>query len=458
MASELLQEAAINSPKSRWLSSTAFKGAEFDASGQVITAVHAVQRVPKQENYQPQGHLWQELPLWYSWSDNDEFEKIPLRLEPPAGESMIVIDATDTGELVAWAQIPHRQGSESRNITGEPNAPTRGNPECTQAFTFPFALAIRDDNQASLKALTKVDSEFNIREHFREYSLGKFAMFAGRSFFNYRRMISVIRNSATTGTPIPGDVTLVNWNPGNDWNWMDPPLILTPERLENSHQYANWMGGLSVTALRHAESHALLFARWLIETQSQQAFPLSQWAGVDSPMGTISGLSMVPYIREGRRILGRSAYGQDEFMLSEFDIRWGFSGYRDVSQTAVAVAHYDVDIHGCRYRNWEEPWEASSAPTYENNVRPIHIPLESLVPQGIDNVLIGGKAMAVTHIVNAVTRVHSGEWAVGGAAGAIAAWLTTQASDDVKPFNIVSQGYMPELHDYIQDQGLQTHW
>ncbi|MEB3229589.1 MAG: FAD-dependent oxidoreductase [Leptolyngbyaceae bacterium] len=458
VALERLEEAAIASPNSRWAAKTAFKGADFDSSGQEITAIYAVRRVPKRDDYVPQGNLWQEIPAWYSWSNNDDFEKIPLRLVPPPGESMVVIDATDTGELVAWAKIPHRQGSESRQTTGEPNAPTRGNPQCTQAFTFPFALAIHDDKQASLNTLKEVDSEYNVREHFREYDLRHFPMFPGRSFFNYRRMISVIKNSATHGTPIPGDVTLVNWNPGNDWNWMNPPLILTDERLQESRQYTNWMGGLSITTLRHAESHALLFARWLIETQAQPGLPLSLWTGADAPMGTESGLSMMPYIREGRRILGRSAYGQDDFMLSEFDIRWGFSGYRDMTATSVAVAHYDVDIHGCRYRNWEEPWEAASAPTHESNVRPIHIPIESLVPQGVDNVLMGGKALAVTHIVNAVTRVHSGEWAIGGAAGAIAAWLTTQAPADVEAFEIVEQGYMPDLKRYLQEQGLQTDW
>ena len=458
VANALIEDSAKAAPGSRWAAATAFKGADFDASGQTITAIHAVRRIPKQPDYVPRGNLWQELPNWYSWSDNAEFEKVSIRLAPPAGQSMLVIDATDTGELVAWARIPHRQGSESRQTTGEPNASVKDNPECTQAFTFPFALAIRDDGQASYQALTQAGSEFNVREHFREYSLNAFPMFAGRSFFNYRRMISVVKNSSTRGMPIPGDVTLVNWNPGNDWNWMDPPLVLTSDRLTYSRQYTNWMGGLSVSALQHAESHALLFARWLIESKSQPNLPLSLWMGKESPMGTVSGLSMVPYIREGRRILGRPAYGQDEFMLSEFDIRWGFSGSRDFSQTSVGVAHYDVDIHGCRYRNWTESWEASSAPTNEENVRPILIPLESLIPQGVDNMLVGGKSLAVTHIVNAVTRVHNGEWAVGAAAGATAGWLTTTAPDGMSPGGVIPNGYMPQLQQYLQEQGLQTQW
>ena len=458
VALDLLEDAAKSSPNSRWATSTAFKGAEFDPSGQEITAVYGVRRIPKNPAYIPKGELWQELPTWYSWSDNEDFDKVHVRLEPPPGRSMIVIDATDTGELVAWAKIPHRQGSEARKTTGEPNAPIQGNPQCTQAFTFPFALAIHDDNGESARKLAEVGSEFNLEEHFREYSLKQFPMYSGRSFFNYRRMISVIKNSPTHGTPVSGDVTLVNWNPGNDWNWMDPPLILTEDKLTSSRQYANWMGGISMSALRHGHSHALLFGRWLLDEQTQANFPLSVWSGADSPMGTESGLSMVPYIREGRRILGRSAYGQEEFMLSEFDIRRGFSGGRNFQDTSVGVAHYDIDMHGCRYRNWNEAWEAASAPSHEDNVRPVLIPLESLIPQGVDNMIVGGKALAVTHIVNAVTRIHNGEWAIGAAAGGTAAWLTTQAPVDTEPADIIPNGYMPELQRYLQEQGLQTDW
>ena len=48
------------------------------------------------------------------------------------------------------------------------------------------------------------------------------------------------------------------------------------------------------------------------------------------------------------------------------------------------------------------------------------IPLESLIPQEVDNLLIGGKSIAVSHIVNALTRVHMSEWGIGAAAGVTA--------------------------------------
>jgi hypothetical protein len=252
-------------------------------------------------------------------------------------------------------------------------------------------------------------------------------------------------------------LTLINWNRGNDWAFMDPPLILTDRELAASGQRQNWMGGVSLEALRHAENHALLFAEWILEKQSSSERPLTYLAGGETPMGTRSGLSMMPYIREGRRILGRSAYGQSQFMLSEADIRADMPNGRDVEPTVVAVTHYDVDMHGCRYRNGAPTWEATAAPTNEFNVLPVKIPLESLIPQDVDNLLIGGKAIAVTHIVNAVTRIHYSEWSIGAAAGATAGWLAKQ-SEQLSPNDILADRQMPQLKQHLRAQGLRLEW
>ncbi len=454
---KLLQSSSQFAPGSRWETSVAFKGASFDSTGQQITAIHAVRRIAHDRNYIPKGRFSQELTSWYGWFDDEVFQKVPVRLQPPANGRMIVIDATDTGELVGWAGIPHRLGSEAKTTTGETNAAPKDNPQCTQAFTFPFVLAIRDDGGLSRSQLAINPSGISKEEHRRDYSLHGFPIFTGRSFFNYRRIISLHNPSDPfVDSPKLGDMTLVNWNRGNDWNLMNPPLILTQEQIITSGQRQNWMGGVSTIALYAAEDHALLFAQWLIETQTK-TLPLAYLSGSESLMGTVSGLSMVPYIREGRRILGRKAYAQDEFMMREADIRIDMSGGRDFSSSVVATTHYDVDLHGCRYRNWEPSNEAAKAPAREFLVRqPILIPLESLIPQRIDNLLIGGKSVAVTHIVNAVTRVHYSEWGIGSAAGVTAGWLLTQPN--LTPASIVEHQKMPELQQVMKKQGLRFWW
>ncbi|HEY9762818.1 MAG TPA: FAD-dependent oxidoreductase [Trichocoleus sp.] len=453
-----MRSASSNSPDSRWATSTAFKGAAFDPSGQQVTAVYAVKRIPKQQDYVPSGRLSQEVQTWYGWDDDAIYNKVPIRIEPPAGGRMIVIDATDTSELVAWADFPHRLGSDAQTDTGEVNAASLGNPDCTQAYTYPFVLATVDDGGNSYKALNKVQSDFSRKEHRQQFDLEGFPFFDHGGVFNYRRMVGRYRGDGT-GLTQPGEMTLINWNRGNDWHMMDPPLILTDEDIVLSGQRQNWMGGLSVESLKHGENHALLFAEWLIETQTQPYLPLSFLSGPESPMGTRSGLSMVPYIREGRRILGRAAYGQDSFMLVEADLREDMTGGRDFSATAVALAHYDIDIHGCKYWDERPTYEASGASIKEFVVRPLQIPLEALVPQGVDNVLIGGKGLAVSHIANGLTRVHYGEWSVGAAAGTTAGWLLRYGRPaDLNPSQIVVTGQMPALQQFLIDQGLRFTW
>jgi len=456
---QLLKSAAALSPNSQWATSTAFKGAEFDITGQEVTAIYAVQRVPRNPGYVPSGFPSVELPQWYSWDSNNTFEKIPIRLQPPEGDRLIVIDATDTGELVGWARLPYRLGSESKDTTGEIHAPRQDNPQCTQAFTFPFTLALLDDKGASFSMLSQIQPDYTRREHEQDYSLGQFSMFEGGGLFDYRRIVSTRLTDPKLERPSPGDITMVNWNRGNDWVWMDPPLILTEPELVATKQYQNWMGGVSFTALKHAEEHAQLFAEWLIKNYARPDLPLTYLTGKDSPMGTLSGLSMMPYIREGRRILGQPAYGEAALMLRENDVRADIGGGRDFSPTTVGITHYRVDIHGCRYRDQRPSYEASSAPTHDDNlVSPIYIPLESLIPQGVNNVLVGGKGIAVTHIVNAATRVHHGEWVIGSAAGATAGWLVAHSDLDLMPVDIIPNQLIPDLQAFMTQQGLELEW
>lgn len=458
-AQKFLQSAMTASPNSRWATSTAFKGAAFDTSGRDITAVYAVKRIPKSPNYLPKGRLSQALYDWYAWSNTEEYDKVPIRLQAPPDKRMIVIDATDTGELVAWAKVPFRVGSDGKDLLGEESAPTQSNPACTQAFTFPFVMGIVDDEGGSKQALARLETGMPKAEHRRSFGMEGFPMYHNRGLFNYRRIVSRYPGGDAVSRSVTGEMTMVNWNLGNDWNIMDDPLIMTPDVLEKTGQYQNWMGGLSIGALKNGENHALLFAEWLIDEQATPEMPLTFLYGPDSPLKTQSGLSMGPYIREGRRIIGRPAYGQEEFMMREADIRVDMSGGRSFAATAIALTHYDIDIHGCRYRNWQPSYEATRASVNERLARPLQIPLEALVPVGVDNLLIGNKGIAGSHIVNAMTRVHYGEWSIGAAAGATAGWLLLHAQPaDLTPAQIVVTNQIGTLQNFLAEQKLRYSW
>jgi hypothetical protein len=52
---------------------------------------------------------------------------------------------------------------------------------------------------------------------------------------------------------------------------------------------------------------------------------------------------------------------------------------------------------------------------------PFQIPLGSLIPRRLENLLAGCKNLGVTHITNGCYRLHPVEWNIGEAAGAVAA-------------------------------------
>lgn len=109
-------------------------------------------------------------------------------------------------------------------------------------------------------------------------------------------------------------------------------------------------------------------------------------------------------VRESRRIVG-------DYVLTFDDLRIGRS-FDDV----VAVAGYPVDIHSPV--SGDGPFDDGIPPTA--NV--YEIPLRSLLPVALDNVVVSGRCLSATHEALAAVRVMPPCFAMGEAAGVVAAW------------------------------------
>lgn len=86
----------------------------------------------------------------------------------------------------------------------------------------------------------------------------------------------------------------------------------------------------------------------------------------------------------------------------------------------VAIGAYDVDIHpisGCAY----PPYMLQYYP-----VLPFFIPFRALTNAKLPNLIVAGKTMAQSFLVNAATRLHPVEWASGTAAGVAAAFMISR--------------------------------
>jgi hypothetical protein len=123
---------------------------------------------------------------------------------------------------------------------------------------------------------------------------------------------------------------------------------------------------------------------------------------------TDHGLAKYPYIREARRI-------KAEFTILEQHVgaeaRPGKTEAEQFPDT-VGICAYRLDLHpSTGPRNY-----------VDLDSFPAQVPLGSLIPARVENVLPACKNIGSTHITNGIYRVHPAEWNIGEAAGALAAY------------------------------------
>ena len=306
-----------------------------------------------------------------------------------------------------------------------------------------------------------------------------------------------------------------NWTWGNDYRpgTEKDNLVYTREQLAAQGQLSpgGWMGGLRTQTLSKGEDHALGYFYWLVQgtTDSQLGDGVKQphpnnrlLTGLDSPMGTVHGLSKYPYIREGRRIIGREYPGYSQgFTINEIDI--SRADYRDehyknnlspttyrqlwkaldgieavtnknmnldkikrrtrstIYPDSVGIGHYAIDFHPCMN---ESPAEKAGNTEREGERQgggqayPFQIPLRAMIPQKIDNLLVTGKSIATSHIAAAAYRVHSFEWSSGAAASITALFALDKG---ILPYQLVDESFLKEkelkiLKDMLDESGNPT--
>jgi hypothetical protein len=427
--------------------------------------------------------IWNDI---YTETDSARLQKTHVDFTPPPDRPWMVIEATETGELLAIADVPYRVGVDPRSHRNPSSSAPEGYPYCTQAFTYTFAMEATAQPQT-----TSAPPFYQQYEPFYSYDQLRYGK-NPKLVFTYRRIWST-KSGAKDTEVNPGDISMQNWGGGNDYTPGTPRdnFIYTRQQLQETGQLSpgNWNGGLRVSSLKGGEELALGYFYWLTNgtTDSKLGAGIKQpWLnlrylqGLESPMGTAHGLSKFPYIRESRRMIGRPGYayprgfGIDEVDVSRTNYREPYyaenlsgTAYRDlftimaglktldvitdklpidqvklrararIFPDSVGIGHYPIDFHPCytdhppeKPGNQERPGERQGA----ERTYPYQIPLRAMVPQRIDNLLVAGKAIATSHISSATYRVHSFEWSSGAAAGMTAVFALEQG---IAPFQLV---------------------
>ena len=491
----------------KWFPATVVKDLEIEkiadeGTGKQITSAVAIQHSSKKE-YLPLNALPLSSTIEdaYTYKDSSKFSKSIIRFVPAStadtAPDWYVIEATETGEIVALADVPYRLGIDPLSSSEPSSSSVAGDPYCTQGFTYTFAMEATEDPVEHKKPIF-----YNKHKNYYSYELERLADF--NLVFTYRRIWSPKEGNTEKfrgiefTAPTPEDISMQNWTWGNDYRpgTAKDNLVYTRRQLQELGQLepGGWLGGLRTKTLSRGEDHALGYFYWLVRgtTDSQLGDGVKKpqpnhrlLTGLNSPMGTAHGLSKYPYIREGRRIIGRVYPGYSQgFTVTEIDISradyrdehysqnlnpttyrqlWkgvdGWEALRNKNMNiekikrrtrstiypdSVGIGHYAIDFHPCMN---ESPAEKAGNTEKEGERQgggqayPFQIPLRAMIPQEIDNLIVAGKSIATSHIAAAAYRVHSFEWSSGAAAG-IAAIFSLER--DIMPYQLVDEAFIRE--------------
>jgi hypothetical protein len=304
------------------------------------------------------------------------------------------LDATDLGELLPMAGAEHSIGAESKSETNEPLAPPQARPDWIQPITMVVALERRPAcenhviEEPSGYAQLKLTQKYTLVDGY----ISK--MFeAGKDLWSYRRFIAAANFSDPA---FPYDLSMLNMG-SNDYQSATIPSS-SPDRDK--------------TVIAQARAAALGYVYWL-----QTECPRDDGSGNGYPelrvrtdlFGTTDGTSAQPYIRESRRIKAL-------YTIVQQDLDSAYNGgprAKNYYDTCGVGLYGGLDIHGLA---------GVGMPQAFISIKPFEIPLRSLVPVRLINLIPACKNIGTTHITNGAYRLHPVEWNVGEVAGALSAF------------------------------------
>ncbi len=380
-----------------------------------IKTVGAIQRTPT-PNQLYGGYnvrLSSDITDWYTEGSNARFTKKNIVFIGVGNQLPVVIEASDTSDVLVLSGGSYLQGEEKFDGSLEPLAE-----QCGQAFTMTYNVMMNT---------SEVPDNGPGRANIDQSSTPNFNYGTGTwdTNWNYRRIRGT--GSAYAASVAPGQVSLINWkslgNNGNDF----AKEYFFRTKADTALELSDWKGGINTNAIKLAEDQSYNFFYYMKDTEPRgngNRLSLDNYT-----MGTGTGLYKMPYLRDIRRTVGIDNYVlKTSEMLAQKP-----TGYRFLDR--VATANYPFDIHpndNCTYsddtlgKNFTQGINAEPYPFY--------ISFRSLTNKNIENLVVAGKAIAQSFKASAATRLQPGEATTGGAAGAIAAYM---AKNNLTTYEIV---------------------
>jgi hypothetical protein len=357
------------------------------------------------------------------------------------------IDATELGDLLPLAKAEYVTGFESRRVTGEPSAPAEAQPSNEQSFTVccaidyvhgedhvidkPGEYAFWRDYVPQLKPpwpgkllSWQMSNPQTLAPRDLGFDPAESKPSALFNLWPYRRIAA--KANFTPGA-YGSDITVLNW-PQNDY-WLGR-LVDVSEVESQRH-------------LQRAKQLTLSLLYWM-QTEAPRPDGGVGWKGLrlrPDIAGTEDGMAMYPYIRESRRLLA-------EFTVLEQHVatKARSTPAAEDFYDSVGIGSYRIDLH-----------PSTGGDNYiDVSSLPFQIPLGSLIPRRLENLIAGAKNIGVTHITNGCYRLHPVEWNVGESAGVLAARAIHGKQTPRQIRN--DKGLLAALQDHLRSEGVEISW
>jgi hypothetical protein len=364
------------------------------------------------------------------------------------------VDATELGDLLPMTKTEYVTGSESRKVTGELHAANEADENNVQAFTVCFSMDYQPDEDHTIARPAQYTFWRNYIPPMKPAWPGRQLQWLyprpatlvptplgfhpeghktgdALNLWNYRRILS--KDNFQPGL-YKGDITTVNW-PQNDYT-------------------AGNLIGANPKQFRHhvdrAKQLSLSLLYWM-QTEAPRPDGAAGWKGLrlrPDIMGTEDGMAKYPYIRESRRIKALFTIKEEHVGRDNRELVYGkeaakkSAGFYD----SVGVGSYHIDLH-----------PSTGGNNYiDFGSLPFEIPLGSLIPERMENLLPANKNIGTTHITNGCYRLHPVEWNIGESVGLLVAYATKHKTIPKAVHG--SKDQLALFQDFITKQGVEIKW
>ena len=290
----------------------------------------------------------------------------------------VLIDATELGDIAKACGVDYRIGMEASQETGESIAPDQAN-DVIQDLTY---VAFLKDYGPDADMTIEMPEGYDPAPFYNScQNPMNVENVTGQTIWSPEMMISYGKT--------PEGRYMINWPIyGNDY-YVNTIEMSRKERDE---------------ALQKAKHFTLCFV-YFIQTQ----LGMKNLGLADDVFPTEDKLPFIPYHRESRRIEGEAFFTMDAAADP-------YSYKEPLYRTGVAVGDYPVDHHHFRHPDWKSLPDLEFYPVPSFNV-----PLGSMIPKGVDDLIVAEKSISVSNLMNGASRLQPVVMQLGQAAGALAA-------------------------------------